>query len=154
MELRLIMVGKTEGGFIAAGLAHYLDRVRRSTPLQEVVVAESRRKEPRARVEEESTAILKVLRKQERLVLLDERGALLTSPAFAAQLGRWRDQGEREVAFVIGGAYGVDERVRERARYTLALSALTFPHQLVRVIFAEQLYRALSILTGGKYHHA
>lgn len=154
MKLRLIMVGRTDAGFVAAGLAHYTGRIAKGATFEELVVAESRRKEAAARTAEEGAAILAALRKDERLVLLDERGALLTSPDFAKQLGKWRDQGGRSTAFVIGGAYGVSDAVRQRADFTLALSPMVFPHQLVRVLFAEQLYRALSILQGGKYHHA
>jgi 23S rRNA (pseudouridine1915-N3)-methyltransferase len=80
-------------------------------------------------------------------------GKALTSPAFAQQLGTWRDQGVRQVAFVIGGAYGMTDAVRDRADLVLALSAMIFPHQLVRVLFAEQLYRAATILQGSPYHH-
>jgi 23S rRNA (pseudouridine1915-N3)-methyltransferase len=86
-------------------------------------------------------------------VVLDERGRTMTSLQFAQQLGAWRDQGVRQVAFVIGGAYGMNEAVRERADLVLTLSAMVFPHQLVRVLFAEQLYRATTILQGSPYHH-
>jgi 23S rRNA (pseudouridine1915-N3)-methyltransferase len=154
MHIQLIMVGKTESGHVAEGLVHYLKRIGRSARLKEVIVPEGRRKEAAARKEEEGHAILKALGPATRLVLLDETGALLTSPAFAAQLGRWRDQGVRDLAFVIGGAYGVSDAVRAKAMFTLALSPMTFPHQLVRVLFAEQLYRAFSLLEGRKYHHA
>jgi 23S rRNA (pseudouridine1915-N3)-methyltransferase len=89
----------------------------------------------------------------ERVVLLDERGKGLTSMQFAGQLGAWRDQGVRQVVFLIGGAYGVTDAIRERADLVLSLSAMTFPHQLVRLLFAEQLYRAFAILGGRPYHH-
>mgnify|MGYP002686046745 FL=1 len=97
--------------------------------------------------------MLSVLKAGDRVVALDERGAALTSVGFANQLGKWRDQGVRQVVFVIGGPYGLSDPVRERADLVLALSAMTFPHQLVRLIFAEQLYRAFSILQGSPYHH-
>jgi 23S rRNA (pseudouridine1915-N3)-methyltransferase len=86
-------------------------------------------------------------------VVLDERGAALTSTAFAGKLGAWRDQGVKHVVFIIGGAYGMTDEVRLRADLLLALSAMTFPHQLVRVLFAEQLYRAVGILNESPYHH-
>jgi 23S rRNA (pseudouridine1915-N3)-methyltransferase len=87
------------------------------------------------------------------VVVLDERGTTLTSTGLAERLGKWRDQGVRQVAFVVGGAYGLTDAVRQRADLVLSLSAMTFPHQLVRVLFAEQLYRAFSILRGTPYHH-
>jgi 23S rRNA (pseudouridine1915-N3)-methyltransferase len=101
----------------------------------------------------EGERILAALRPGERVVALDERGKLLDSRQFAAQLGTWRDQGSRQVAFVVGGAYGLDPSVRERADLVLSLSPMTFPHQLVRLLFAEQLYRATAILQGSPYHH-
>ena len=85
------------------------------------------------------------------LCCLDERGEVLTSPAFAALLGRWRDEG-RDAAFVIGGADGIDPELRGRADRLLSFGPMVWPHMLVRVMLAEQLYRAATILAGGPYH--
>lgn len=87
-----------------------------------------------------------------RMVALDERGEEPASPAFARRLGAWRDQGVEEIAFVIGGADGLDEAVRARADWVVAFGRLTWPHLLVRVLLAEQLYRAQQILAGHPYH--
>ena len=87
------------------------------------------------------------------LVALDERGMVLSSAAFAERLGRWRDGG-RDLAFVIGGADGLAKPVLDRAELTLSLGAMTWPHLLVRVLLAEQIYRAQSILAGHPYHRA
>lgn len=86
------------------------------------------------------------------VVALDERGRSLTSRAFADALARWRDGGTRDVAFLIGGADGLDGRVRDRADLVLNLGALTWPHMLVRGLIAEQLFRAQCILSGHPYH--
>jgi 23S rRNA (pseudouridine1915-N3)-methyltransferase len=86
------------------------------------------------------------------VVVLDERGRNLSSRDFAAQMGIWRDDGAAEIAFLIGGADGHDDGVRKRADLLLSLGALTWPHQLVRVLLAEQLYRAQQILAGHPYH--
>ena len=88
------------------------------------------------------------------LVTLDERGKLLTSPDFAAQLARWRDGGRQDVAFVIGGADGIDPSLRAKADASISFGAMVWPHMLVRVMLAEQLYRAATILGGGPYHRA
>ena len=88
------------------------------------------------------------------LVTLDERGKLLTSPDFAAQLARWRDAGRQDLAFVIGGADGIDPALRARADFSISFGAMVWPHMLVRVMLAEQLYRAATILGGGPYHRA
>ena len=88
------------------------------------------------------------------LVTLDERGKLLTSPEFAAQLARWRDGGRQDVAFVIGGADGIDPSLRARADFSISFGQMVWPQMLVRVMLAEQLYRAATILSGGPYHRA
>lgn len=88
------------------------------------------------------------------LVVLDERGRSFSSPEFAAQLARWRDGGRQDVAFFIGGADGLDEGFRARADFALSFGAMVWPHLLVRVMLAEQLYRAATILAGGPYHRA
>lgn len=86
------------------------------------------------------------------LVALDERGKLMSSPDFAAQIARWRDGGRQDLAFVIGGADGIDPALRARADAAISLGAMVWPHMLVRVMLAEQLYRAATILGGGPYH--
>lgn len=153
MEVRLLLVGRSERGLVADGVKHYLDRLTRNLPVEQVVLAEAGRGDPAYQQRTESERILAALKPGEKVVVLDERGAQLTSTQFAERLGKWRDQGVRQVAFVIGGAYGMTDAVRERADLVLALSAMTFPHQLVRVLFAEQLYRAMAILQGSPYHH-
>ena len=88
------------------------------------------------------------------LVTLDERGKLMSSPEFAAMLARWRDGGRQDVAFVIGGADGIDPILRAKADASISFGAMVWPHMLVRVMLAEQLYRAATILGGGPYHRA
>ena len=83
---------------------------------------------------------------------MDERGTVMSSPDFATQLGTWRDQGRQDVAFVIGGADGIDPSLRAQADASLSFGKMVWPHMLVRVMLAEQLYRAASILSGGPYH--
>lgn len=153
MRLRLILVGRSERGHVADGLQHYVARIRRMEPFEEVVLPDAGRGEIAWQQRTESDRILAALKPGEKVVVLDERGAQLTSPAFAQRLGTWRDQGVRDIAFVIGGAYGMTDDVRQRADLVLSISAMVFPHQLIRVLFAEQLYRGLSILKGTGYHH-
>ena len=88
------------------------------------------------------------------LVSLDERGKVMTSVEFADQLARWRDGGRQDAAFVIGGADGIDPGFRAKADYSISFGAMVWPHMLVRVMLAEQLYRAATILGGGPYHRA
>jgi len=102
----------------------------------------------------EGEALLVAVPDGARIVALDERGKSQTSEAFAKRLGAWRDDGVRAVAFLIGGADGLDESLRKRADMVLSFGALTWPHMLVRALLAEQLYRAHTILTGHPYHRA
>jgi 23S rRNA (pseudouridine1915-N3)-methyltransferase len=102
----------------------------------------------------EGEALMAAVPEGARIVALDERGRSETSDAFAKRLGRWRDDGVRDIAFVIGGADGLDDAVRKRADLLLSFGALTWPHMLVRALLAEQLYRAHTILTGHPYHRA
>ena len=88
------------------------------------------------------------------IATLDERGRVLSSPEFAEQLARWRDGGRQDVAFVIGGADGIDPSLRARADFSLSFGKMVWPHMLVRVMLAEQIYRAATILGGGPYHRA
>ncbi len=88
------------------------------------------------------------------VAVLDERGAVMSSPDFAAQLAKWRDGGRQDVAFVIGGADGIAPHLRDRAEFSLGFGRMVWPHMLVRVMLAEQLYRAATILAGGPYHRA
>lgn len=153
MKVRLLLVGRSERGLVTDGVEHYLGRLARTFSVEQVVLPEAGKGDPAYQQRTESERILAALKPGERVVVLDERGKHLTSPQFAERIGNWRDQGVRQIAFVIGGAYGMTDEVRQRADLMLALSAMTFPHQLVRVLFAEQLYRAAAILQGSPYHH-
>ncbi|MEE9453608.1 MAG: 23S rRNA (pseudouridine(1915)-N(3))-methyltransferase RlmH [Paracoccaceae bacterium] len=88
------------------------------------------------------------------IITLDERGKLLTSPEFSTRLAHWRDHGQRDIAFVIGGADGIAPDLRAKADFTLSFGKMVWPHMLARVMLAEQLYRAASILAGSPYHRA
>lgn len=101
----------------------------------------------------ESEMLCSLFSQEDVVILLDERGAELTSPALADKLQSFMNSSIKNVVFIIGGAYGVNEELMRRADFTLSLSKLVFPHQLVRLILAEQLYRAHTILAGEKYHH-
>lgn len=153
MRIRLLFVGKTERGPVADLLSDYVIRVQRRAEVDVVIIPEASRADPARQQQLESRRCLEALLPGERVVVLDERGKTLVSTAFATRLGNWRDQGVRQIAFVIGGAYGHTDELRQRADLVLALSAMTFPHQLVRVVLAEQIYRAFSILDRSPYHH-
>ena len=152
IRVSVIAVGRARRGPERALYEHYAARLGWPVTLKEV---ETRTALPapvqRAR---EAELLLAAAPKGARLVALDQTGELLTSEAFAARLGAWRDQGAAEIAFLIGGAEGLDAVVRERADLALALGRVTWPHLLVRGLLLEQLYRAQQILLGHPYHRA
>ncbi len=119
-----------------------------------VEIRESRAHDPERRRVEESIAIANVIPQQAIVVILDERGDNLDSAAFAASLRRWREEDRPAVCFVIGGADGLAQNLRDRAKLKVAFGAATWPHQLVRIMLLEQLYRAGTILAGHPYHRA
>lgn len=100
----------------------------------------------------EAELLERVVPKGAKLCILDERGAVMTSPNFANQLGTWRDQGTSDVAFVIGGADGIDPSLRAQADFALSFGKMVWPHMIARMMLCEQLYRAASILAGSPYH--
>jgi 23S rRNA (pseudouridine1915-N3)-methyltransferase len=119
-----------------------------------VEIKESRAGDAQRRMLEESIAIANVLPERAVVVILDERGESMSSASLAGRLQGWRADGRPAVAFVIGGADGVAASLREKAGLRLAFGEATWPHQLVRIMLLEQLYRAVTILTGHPYHRA
>ncbi len=156
MRLTLLTVGKTDIPWVRDGLEMYLSRIRHYVPfeLREIPELKGVSSLGREQIKErEGELILKQIRPADEVVLLDEHGRTYRSRAFAEWLGRRMAGSGRDLVFVIGGAYGLSDAVYARADGKLSLSEMTFSHQLVRTIFAEQLYRAFTILRGEPYHH-
>ena len=117
-------------------------------------IPESRARDAATRMAEEAAVISAAIPEKSILVALDERGQNLDSTVFARNLGRWRDEGAGHTIFVIGGADGLSPELRRKAKLAIAFGAATWPHQMVRVMLLEQLYRAATILAGHPYHRA
>jgi 23S rRNA (pseudouridine1915-N3)-methyltransferase len=117
-------------------------------------IPESRARDAATRIAEEASAISALIPEKSVLVALDERGKTIDSAAFAQHLGRFRDQSVANTIFTIGGADGLSPELRRKAKLTIAFGAATWPHQLVRVMLLEQIYRAATILAGHPYHRA
>ncbi|GAB4357285.1 MAG: 23S rRNA (pseudouridine(1915)-N(3))-methyltransferase RlmH [Kiloniellaceae bacterium] len=150
MRVTLVAVGRMKAGPAQELYELYARRLRWRITLKEV---EERRSLPsEALKQQEGALILAALPRGARTVALDEGGREMTSRDFAAQLGRWQDEGTQDLAFVIGGADGLSDAVRGAADLILSLGRLTWPHMLVRGLVAEQLFRAESILAGHPYH--
>jgi 23S rRNA (pseudouridine1915-N3)-methyltransferase len=122
--------------------------------LEIVEIPESRARDAATRIAEEAAAISAATPEKSVLVTLDERAENIDSAAFAGHLGRWRDQSVASTVFVIGGADGLSPDLRRRGKIGIAFGAATWPHQMVRIMLLEQLYRAATILAGHPYHRA
>ncbi len=151
MTIKVLAVGKKHESWVNEGISRYEKRLKKPFNLTWQLLNHSSRENDAARTEE-SARILAKIDDRDFVVLLDERGKNIDSPALANKLRSPIDS-SRNVVIIIGGAYGVDPTVHARADFTWSLSKLVFPHQLVRLILTEQLYRAQDILGGGKYHH-
>ncbi len=147
MKILIISPGKGHDETVAAGIAEYEKRLSRVWPLEWAHPKASDR-------DTEGNAILKLLKDGDKVVLLDERGRDIDTPELANFLDKEQQAATKRLVFVIGGAFGVSDEVSTRADTTIKLSSLVFPHMLVRLILSEQLYRAHSLMSGGKYHHA
>jgi 23S rRNA (pseudouridine1915-N3)-methyltransferase len=156
MRLHLVAVGRLRSGPERALVDDYVARFDRTGrplglgPLTETEVEDRKGGGMAA----EAALIARALPAGALVCTLDERGEMLDSPALAAQLARWRDGGRQDAAFVIGGADGIDPGLRARADASVSFGRMVWPHMLVRVMLAEQLYRAATILSGGPYHRA
>jgi len=158
MHLVLISIGKLKQGPERELAERYRDRFDdigrklgfRGLAIHEI--PESRARDATTRIAEEGAAISALIPEKAVIVALDERGSSVDSPTFARQLGRWRDEQVGHTIFVIGGADGLSPELRRRAKLSIAFGAATWPHQMVRVMVLEQIYRAATILSGHPYH--
>ena len=151
LMLKIIAIGKKHEPWVAAGIERYQKRLQRPWNIAWELLPHSPFDSNNAR-HDESERILSRCGADEFVVVLDERGKLLNSPALSRSLSQ-AFTSNRTPIFVIGGAYGVTDALRARANLVWSISPLVFPHQLVRLILVEQLYRAQEISRGGKYHH-
>lgn len=153
MAVKLLVVGKTKEKFFMQSEQEYLKRLRPMVKLDYTSLKASKLDTDRDKcLQQEEDSILKAIKDSDHVVLLDENGVQYSSRKFAASLNQWLVN-KANVVFVIGGAFGFSEAVKQRANDTLSLSKMTMPHHLVRTVFLEQLYRAFTILKGGKYHN-
>ncbi len=151
--ITIFAVGKAHEPHIKDAIALYESRLKRFCKLEWVLIPHAGNADVERLKTLESDAILAKIQPDDLVILLDERGQQWSSPEFAAKLEGWQATTRGRIIFIIGGAYGVDARVSKRADATWSLSKLVFPHQLVRVILLEQLYRGYAIIHKLPYHH-
>jgi len=149
----ILSVGKTHDAHIKEGVELFTKRIGHYYPIDWQLIVPSKLTEPSQIKKAEAASILKALSTTDVLVLLDEKGKMISSPGLANLIQQKANQSAQRIVFLIGGAYGVDDEIKSRANFTWSISELVFPHMLVRLILAEQIYRACSILANEKYHH-
>lgn len=156
MKITLICVGKTDVKWVCEGIDLYKSRLQHYIPfnIEEIPELKSVSSFTKDKIKmTEGELILKKIHPSDEVILLDERGKEYRSTEFADLIEKKMSRGGKDLVFVIGGAWGFSEKVYQRSDSTMSLSRMTFSHQMVRAIFAEQLYRAFTIIKGEPYHH-
>ena len=156
MKIFLYQIGKTSFSFVKEGEKTYIERINRFTKFEQVTIPNLKKGNKLSEGDikkKEGELILQKISTKDYLVLLDEKGKTFTSLGFAEYIKEKQNYLPKNLVFLIGGAYGFSESVYQRADAKISLSAMTFSHQIIRVVFLEQLYRAFSIIKGGPYHH-
>ena len=156
MKIKLVCIGKTGKDFLVAGEKEYLDRLKHYVQVERVEIPDIKnaKKLTFQQVKElEGKEILSKVSSSDRVFLLDERGKSYSSVTFSQFIQNQFNQGGKSIVFVIGGAYGFSDEMYARANGKISLSEMTFSHQMIRMIFFEQVYRAMTILNNEPYHH-
>lgn len=153
MKMEFRGIGQVQFPFLREGIQLYQQRINKYVPLEIRYQKASQQQHPDLILKEESDTILQQLKKEDFLVLLDEKGVSMDSMTLTHSWINWMES-HKKIIFQCGGAYGVHADVKARANIILSLSALTYPHQLVYLIFMEQLYRMCTIWKGIPYHHS
>ena len=157
MNIQLVAVGKQHESYLREGIDTFTKRIANYYDVQWIIVPALKNAaslQPSELKKKEAEALLKVVQKEDHLIALDEKGRSFNSVQLAKLIQEKADNSVKTISFVIGGAFGLHESILQRANLLLSLSAFTFPHQLVRLILAEQVYRACTIQRNEKYHHS
>jgi len=155
MKIECWAIGKLHEEYVIKGVEDFTARIQHYFPVEWLLLSPKKMNNgtPEKWKQQEAGQVLAALKPEDYLVALDENGKSLSSPKLARFIGDRGNESVKRLIFLIGGAYGLDQKVLSRANFCWSLSTLTFPHQLVRLILAEQIYRACSIIRNEKYHH-
>lgn len=156
MKIIFCSIGKAHEDYVKRGIEDFTNRISNYFTVDWLLIPPVKNAASLPEKElkkEEARQVMNALLADDTLILLDERGRSVTSPQLAQLVQQKANESTRRLVFLAGGAFGVDEAIFKRANHTLSLSLLVFPHMLVRLILAEQVYRACTILRGEKYHH-
>jgi 23S rRNA (pseudouridine1915-N3)-methyltransferase len=156
MLIHFVLHGKTDDSYLKEGILKYTKRIKHYISFNELIIP-ALKSTKNLNYEEikqkEGELLLSKLKPSDTLVLLDEKGVQFSSLEMAEYMQKWMNQSLKNIFFVVGGAYGFSDEVYQRANFKLSLSKMTFSHQMIRLLFAEQLYRAFTILNNEPYHH-
>ncbi|HKL67741.1 MAG TPA: 23S rRNA (pseudouridine(1915)-N(3))-methyltransferase RlmH [Bacteroidales bacterium] len=155
MKLVIIQVGKTDRGFLSDGLTRYYSRIKKMIGLEVITIGTGRVASMPAKsvLKDEGEKITERLKPGDYVIALDEKGEQMSSRELASFMREKMNRAPGRIVFIIGGAWGLDAELKRRSDKIISLSPMTFPHQLVRLLFSEQLYRAMTIIKGIPYHH-
>ena len=156
MKIQFWSVGKNHEGYLKSGIEDYTKRISNYYPVEWNIISPPRVAgvlHPTDLKKKEAEIILQQLKKEDWLVVLDEKGKIINTDQLAAFISLRANESTKQLVFLIGGSFGLDSQLLQKARLVWSLSALTFPHQLVRLILSEQIYRACTIIRNEKYHH-
>ena len=156
MKISLLTIGKTEDKYLLEGIDIYLKRLKHYVPFKITELPELKNTKSLSRDQQkskEAELIFKNINTTDHVILLDENGLELSSKGFSTFLNKKMVGGQQHLVFIVGGPYGFSDEIYARANEKISLSKMTFSHQMIRLLFAEQLYRAYTILKGEPYHH-
>ena len=154
MKIEFWVTGKTAFSYLDEGCKDYIKRLSRLTDFNMLILPDVKSSDTSTLLLKEAKQVLEKLKADDQLILLDERGKMMSSTEWAADLEQRQMNNQKRVVYLIGGAYGFDELLYQRANAMMSMSKLTFSHQIIRLLFLEQLYRAFTIIKGLPYHHA
>mgnify|MGYP003556308100 FL=1 len=153
MKIEFWVLGKTSFKYLDQVIQDYEKRLKRFTDFQIVIIPDIKANDPKTFITKEAKQILERIKPEDQLILLDDKGKSFTSLEFAEEIEKRQMLQQKKIIFLVGGAYGFDESIYKRSNAMLSLSSMTFSHQIIRLIFLEQLYRAFTIIKGLPYHH-
>lgn len=156
MKIKIVAIGKTHKSFLMEGEQEYMKRIKKYIPIEKVEIPDlknAKKLTQKQIKEKEGQLLINKIEPHSLIVLLDEKGKEFTSMKFSGWIQDKMNRGYKNIIFLIGGAYGFSDEVYKLANEKIALSKMTFSHQMIRMLFTEQIYRAFTILNNEPYHH-
>ena len=156
MKILFLVIGKTDESYLETGIGKYIKRLEHYIPFEMKVIPDIKNRKTLTEEQQkkaEGDLILSQLNPGDDLILLDEKGKTFTSVLFSQWIEKQVNAGSKRIVFVVGGPYGFSKEVYDKCKFKISLSEMTFSHQMIRLIFVEQLYRAFTIIKGEPYHH-